>query len=115
MNFGQFSEKLRSELVVLLGRHFSDVRFNVVLVNKFTVGSFFNYKDKFPPCLKLSQVYKFSCAQCASEYVGMTARTLGTRVDEHVGASYRTGTRHILQYVIIEIVAALRLTPVILK
>ena len=43
--------------------------------------------------LKSSLVYKFSCAQCASEYVGMTARTLGARVDEHVGVSYRTGDR----------------------
>ena len=43
--------------------------------------------------LKSSLVYKFSCARCASEYVGMTARTLGTRVDEHVGVSYRTGAR----------------------
>ena len=41
--------------------------------------------------LKSSLVYKFSCAQCASEYVGMTARTLGTRDDKHVGVSYRTG------------------------
>ena len=86
--FGQFSKKLSSELVVLLGRHFSDVRINVVIVNKFIVGSFFNYKDKLPMNLKSSLVYKFSCAQCASEYVGMTARTLGTRVDEHVGVSY---------------------------
>ena len=30
---------------------------------------------------------------CASEYVGLAARTLGTRVDEHVGVSYRTGAR----------------------
>ena len=43
--------------------------------------------------LKLSLVYKFSCAQFASEYVGMTSRTLGTRVDEQVGVSYRTGAR----------------------
>ena len=40
--------------------------------------------------LNSSLVYKFS-AQCASEYVGMTARTLGTRVDKQVGVSYRTG------------------------
>ena len=89
--FGQLSEIFRSELVVFLGRHFSDVRFNVVLVNKFTVGSFFNYKDKLPMRLKSSLVYKFSCSHCASEYVGMTACTLGTRVDEHVLVSYRTG------------------------
>ena len=43
--------------------------------------------------LKSSLVYKFSCALCASEYGGMTARTLDTRVDEHVGVSYRTGAR----------------------
>ena len=76
--------------MVLIGRHFSDDRFNVVLVYKFTVGSFLNFKDKLPMRLKSSLVYKFSCARCASEYVGMTARTLGSRVDEHVGVSYRT-------------------------
>ena len=43
--------------------------------------------------LETSLVYKFSCEQCASEYVGMIARTLGTRVDELVGVSYRKGTR----------------------
>ena len=64
--------------------------------------------------LKSSLVYKFSCAQCASEYVGMTARILGTRVDEHVWVSYRTRARLIRQYVIIEIVEVLHLTPLIL-
>ena len=44
-------------------------------------------------CLKSSLVYKFSCAQYASEYVGMTARTLVIRIDEHVGVSYRRGAR----------------------
>ena len=65
----------------------------IVLVKKFTVGSFFNYKEKLPMCLKSFVVHKFNCAQCASEYVGMTTRTLGTRVDKQVGVSYRTGAR----------------------
>ena len=65
--------------------------------------------------LKSSLLYKFSCAQCASEYVGMTARTLGTRVDEHVVVSYRTGARLIRQYVIKEIVTVFHLTTVNLK
>ena len=82
--------------MVLLGRHFGDFRFNVVLVNKFTVGSFFNYKDKLPMHLKSSLVYKFSCAQGASEYVGMTTHSLCTRVDEYVGVSYRRGA-HLTQ------------------
>ena len=38
-------------------------------------------------------MHKFGCAQCASEYVGMSARTLRTRVDEHARMSYRTGVR----------------------
>ena len=39
-----------------------------------------------------SLVYKFSCACCASEYVGSTIRTLHTRVAEHAGRSFRTGS-----------------------
>ena len=38
-----------------------------------------------------SLVYKFSCTQCVSEYVGSTMRTLHTRVAEHAGRSFRTG------------------------
>ena len=37
-------------------------------------------------------VYKFSCARCAVEYVGSTIRTLHTRVAEHAGRSFRTGS-----------------------
>ena len=39
-----------------------------------------------------SLVYKFCCARCASEYVGSTTRTLHTRVAEHAGRSFRTGS-----------------------
>jgi hypothetical protein len=42
--------------------------------------------------MQASLVYKFSCARCASEYVGCTSRTLRTRVSEHSGRSFRTGT-----------------------
>ena len=37
-------------------------------------------------------VYKISCARCASEYVGSTTRTLHTRVAEHAGRSFKTGS-----------------------
>ena len=40
--------------------------------------------------MQASLVYKFSCARCASEYVILTSRTLGARVAEHRGRSYRT-------------------------
>ena len=64
-----------------------------------------------------SVVYKFRCAQCASEYVGMTTRTHGT-----IGLMNTQGSaieqepvtyRHlILQYVIIQISVVPHLIPV---
>ena len=35
-------------------------------------------------------IFKFSCSKCESMYVGSTSRTLGARIAEHVGRSYRT-------------------------
>lgn len=67
------------------------IDFNIVLANKFTVGSLFTYKDILPKCIHSSVVFKFSCARCASEYVGSTARTLRTRDAEHAGRSFITG------------------------
>ena len=42
--------------------------------------------------MRSSLVYKFSCARCASEYVGSTIRTQHTRVAEHAGRSFLTGS-----------------------
>ena len=62
----------------------------VILVNNYKIGSLFSYKDKLIS-LQSSLVYKFSCTQCVSEYVGSTMRTLHTRVAEHTGRSFRAG------------------------
>jgi hypothetical protein len=90
--FGAQSIKLKSELESLLSTFFVHIDFNIIMVNKFTVGSMFRFKDRLPDCMRSNVVYKFSCAQCASEYVGSTTRTLRTRVAEHAGRSFRTGT-----------------------
>ena len=89
--FGAQSEKLKDELQKLLSKYFIGVRFDIVLVNKFTIGSFFRCKDRLPLASRSSLVYSYSCARCASQYVGMTTRTLGARVSEHRGRSFRTG------------------------
>jgi len=89
--FGYQSEKLRKELLQLLSKFYPSIRFHCVLVNNFKIGSFFSYKDRLPPALCSSLVYKFSCAHCASAYVGSTVRALATRVEEHAGRSSRTG------------------------
>ena len=40
--------------------------------------------------MQSSLIYKFSCAQCASEYVGSTTRALYMRIAEHAGRGHRT-------------------------
>ena len=77
----------------MIEKYFLQAECKIVLVNKFTVGSFFNYKDKLPAGMRASLVCKFSCALCASTYIGSTGRMLRTRVAEHAGRSYRTGVR----------------------
>ena len=89
--FGHQSEKLKKELKSLLMKHFTDIDFKIIPINNFSIGSFFNYKDKLPKSMRSSIIYKFSCAQCASAYVGATTRALYMRMAEHSGTSYRTG------------------------
>ena len=88
--FGAQSENLKLELLTLLRRYFTDINFHIILVNKFTIQSIFPFKDRLPIHMRSSLVYKYSCSRCESQYVGSTTRTLGARVAEHVGRSYRT-------------------------
>ena len=90
--FGAHSVKIKSELSTLLHEFFPDVDFHIILVNNFKIGSFFNFKDKHPLAMRSSLVYKFSCARCASGYVGSTIHALHTRVAEHAGRSFCTGS-----------------------
>lgn len=91
--FGKQSDKMKTELSKLLSKYFPHINFKLIMVNNFRIGSFFNYKDKLGKGVRSSVVYKFSCAHCASVYVGSTARILRTRVAEHSGHSHRTGAR----------------------
>jgi hypothetical protein len=90
--FGHASETMARELKVLFSKYVPNVNLQVVLVNNFKIGSFFKYKDTLPLFMRSSLVYRYSCAQCASAYVGMTSRNFYTRLAEHKGRSFRTGT-----------------------
>ena len=89
--FGQKSLKLKEELDKLFKKHFPDVGMVLIFANKYKIGSLFNFKDKIPDFMQSSLVYKYRCAQCASEYVGSSSRSLCVRVSEHKGISNRTG------------------------
>ena len=88
--FGHQSEKLKTEIAALLQKYFPSISFQIILINKFKIGSLFSFKDKLPKAMRGSLVYKFSCIRCMSEYIGSTTRLLHVRVAEHAGRSFRT-------------------------
>ena len=81
---------MKKDLARLLSHFLPTKCFRLVLSNPFRIGNFFNHKDKLPCALRSSVIYKFCCPQCGSSYVGSTMRTLGQRIAEHRGVSYRT-------------------------
>jgi hypothetical protein len=89
--FGPQSDHLKKELLILFQKYLPDFKCNIVLINNFTIGSFFKFKDSLPPMSRSSVIYKYTCPSCGSTYVGSTSRTLSVRVAEHQGRSYRTG------------------------
>ena len=91
--FGHKSVVLKIKLLELINDFFPHLDVNIVLVNPYTIGSLFKFKDTVPKGLCSSLVYKFSCEtnNCSSEYYGFTTRRLSTRVAEHRRTSVRTG------------------------
>ena len=88
--FGPYSERMKIELHKLFNKYFIDISPRIILVNKFTISSFFKYKDTLPLMSRSSVIYKYVCSQCEDEYVGVTSRALHMRVAEHRGRSFRT-------------------------
>ena len=89
--FGYQSEKMSSELSSLFNSLLPTVKTNIILANKYTIGSLFKFKDSLPNMSRSCVVYKYICPQCGAAYVGSTTRTLHTRMSEHMGVSPRTG------------------------
>ena len=90
--YGHMTVLLNIQVSRLITEFYSHLKPVGILVNNYSVGSFFKCKDSLPLHMRSCVVYKYSCPQsnCGSEYVGSTLRTLGTRVMEHRGLSTRT-------------------------
>ena len=92
--FGPYSERMKIELHKLLNKYFIDVSPRIILVDKFTISSFFKYKDILPFMSRSSVIYKYVCSQCevthTSHFTYFTSRALHTRVAELRGRSFRT-------------------------
>ena len=57
--FGHQSEKLKDDLLNLLRQYFPDYSSNIILVNRFTIGSLFRNKDTLNKGMFSAVVYKF--------------------------------------------------------
>ena len=89
--FGKQSEKLKSDILKLFNKYFTNHQFHIILTNNFTIGSLFNYKDRLNKGMTASAIYKWSCPNCRAHYIGSSSRNLYVRAAEHAGLSYRTG------------------------
>ena len=64
---------------------FCKENFNIELVfNSFEIKNYFSYKDPIPNDLKSFLVYKLTCANCSSSYIGETYRHFKTRIEKYI-------------------------------
>ena len=85
---------MKNKLTSLCKKFFPHIDLKIILINKFTIGSLFKFKDRLPPMLRSGLIYKYTCkVPCTSSYVGCTSRRFQTRQAEHRGISERTGAR----------------------
>ena len=90
--YGHKSVLFNIEISDLISEFYNHIQPKGILINNFSIGSFFRCKDALPRSLRANVIYKYSCPQdfCESVYVGSTKRTLYTRTKEHQGISRYT-------------------------
>ena len=67
--FSKQSEKLKSEILILLNKYFTNHQFHTILTNNFTIGSLFIYENRLNKGMTARAVYKWSCSFRA-HYIG---------------------------------------------
>ena len=89
--FGHQSYILRNKLSCLFKSYFPQINVRIVLSNKTSLGSMFPVKERLPDHLCSNVIYKYTCEECSSSYIGSTIRSLHERSHEHIGRSFLTG------------------------
>ena len=87
---GPLSIKLSKHLNNIIKKIYPQIQFRCLFNNKRTIGSYFPFKDQIPLMVSSNIIYKYSCGQCQSIYIGETKRHLISRICEHKGISFRT-------------------------
>ena len=71
-------------------KKYSQIQFRCLFNNKRRISSYFPFKDQIPLMVSSNIIYKYSCAQSQSIYIGETKRHLISRICEHKGISFPT-------------------------
>ena len=88
--YGYVSERLKSDVMNVVGKYYPQIDLKLVFTNKLSVGSLFKYKESLPTPLCSGVVYTYKCALCNKCYTGSTTRQLQCRIAEHMGRLVRT-------------------------
>ena len=65
--------------------------FNIKLdFNSFKIQNYLSYKDPISNDLKSILVFKFTCANCSSNYIGENCRHFKTRIEEHLKKDHKS-------------------------
>ena len=91
--FGHQSYVMRNRLSKLFSQYFPQLNIRIILTSNSTIGSMFPVKERLPSLFCSNVIYKFTCGDCQSSYVGSTIRCLRVRANEHLGLSFLTGFR----------------------
>ena len=102
---------MRLDKTKILSRLYPQINFQFIFNNQLSVEFFFfKFKDRIPYPLQSCVVYKFSCGQCTSTYIGETYPHLPTRIAEYKGMSVRTGQTFKQVTISIQIVSKLSIS-----
>ena len=80
---GNLSHHVKNKFSKLCNE-FCKENFNIRLVFTSFKFNYFSYKDPIPDDLKAFLVYKFTCVNCSSSYIGETCCHFKTRIDKHI-------------------------------
>ena len=85
--------------VVVKKKSLVDVKF--IFFNKFSLGTFFKFKNCLNNNMKSHGVYGLNCINCTASYIVVTALVLPARVQEHRdafrGVRYSATAKHAVQ------------------
>ena len=92
---GKFSEQIKRKIHKTVSKYCKEGLQIKIVFNSFKIKQYFSYKDSVPYGLKSNVVYKFSCQECDSCYIGETTRHFKTRIDNHLKSDKNS---HVFQH-----------------